>query len=62
MKNYFHIKDGTIVNVVVQDKKFVAPYNPNSGEIWIEDDGIHGIGDIYDAETKTFSKPSVKTS
>jgi hypothetical protein len=54
MKKFFHIKENVVVNVTVQSDDFVPP----AYDVWLEDDGIHGIGDIYDPESGELSKPA----
>ena len=49
----FYVHEGVITNVIMQDASFIC-----DGTIYVEDDGIHGIGDKYNAQTGEFTRQS----
>lgn len=55
MKIYFKIEDNVVVNTVVQPDDFFPPED----EIWLESEGVGGIGWTYDPITETISEPIV---
>lgn len=52
IRNFAHIINGEVSNVIVADDAFVE----NHPLDWVECPEQYGIGDKYDANTKTFTK------
>jgi hypothetical protein len=57
MKNFVILNNNKVVNIVVGESKEIVESVVGPGCIELQEDSFVTMGDDYDAETNTFSRP-----